>query len=100
MVERCVAVVDARFEVVVPADGEPGERDVGRGDAEVLGAATEAFDDRSAQLERERRLDACTRSASCVWMRCVRAAHCLARRWRRGRHLGGSCCVVCLSGRV
>ena len=33
MVERAPAVVDARVEVVVAADGEPGEGDVGGGDA-------------------------------------------------------------------
>lgn len=39
VVERGVAVVDARGEVVVAADAEAGERDVGGGDAELLARA-------------------------------------------------------------
>lgn len=66
VVERGVAVVDARFKVVVSADAEAGERDVGRGDAEVFGAAPEAFDDGPTQLEWEWRLDGCTQSVLCA----------------------------------
>lgn len=65
VVERRVAVVDAGFEVVVPADAEAGEWYVGGGDSEVFGAASEALYDGPAQLEWEGRLDGCTRSASC-----------------------------------
>lgn len=48
MVERRVAVVDAGFEVVVSADAEPREGDVGGRDAEFFGAAAEAFDNGTA----------------------------------------------------
>lgn len=59
VVERRVAVVDAGLEVVVSADAEAREGDVGGGDAEFFGAAAEALDDGAAQFEGEGRLHRC-----------------------------------------
>lgn len=40
MVEGAPAVVDSRGEVVVAANGEAGEGDVGGGDAELVGVVS------------------------------------------------------------
>lgn len=57
MVEGAPAIVDAGREVVVAADGEARQGDVGGGDAKLLFAASaKAFDNGPAELDGEWRL--------------------------------------------
>ena len=92
VVERRVAVVDAGVEVVVSADAEAREGDVGGGDAEFFGAAAEALDDGAAQFEGEGRLHRCGGLATEGVGRYGGGgmAHCRARRSGRGGGWGGS----------
>lgn len=92
VVKRCVTVVDARLEIVMPADAKAGERDISCRDAELFATAPEALYDWATQLERKGGLDGWAKSAFCGGgcMRWIQAAYCLAQRWHYGVHLGDS----------
>ena len=47
------AVVHSTLHFLVPADAEPGERDIGRRDAEFAAAAAETFDDGTGEGDGE-----------------------------------------------